>query len=200
MNTIGLNETQRSGGPNQITNGINLGENAIIKPNPGSLLNIKSPSIQQQSPYFLPEDMLKSPFILSNGLISSPNQALHKYTINGPEEATEKQKVNSKISVKGPPKQREQSILLSTNVSGRVKEYASFLFKSYEGANARGKYTFLTFYFLLNEIEFLMMNLKIGYQNIQSSWEFLMIVFIKIFGVCNIVISTLKIKIISLCW
>jgi len=31
---------------------------------------------------------------------------------------------------------------LATSVNNRVKEYASFLFKNYEGANARGKISY----------------------------------------------------------
>ena len=34
----------------------------------------------------------------------------------------------------------DQSFVISTTVNSRVKEYASFMFKTFEGANSRGKY------------------------------------------------------------
>jgi Ca2+-binding EF-hand superfamily protein/tRNA A-37 threonylcarbamoyl transferase component Bud32 len=66
-----------------------------------------------------------------------------RYMQKNPSIAPEEKKIES--SIRNNPlikRGREESLLLATSVNNRVKEYASFLFKTYEGANARGKISY----------------------------------------------------------
>ena len=111
------------------------------------LLNdIKIPLFKSQFKYFQSQEMLGDTIILPKGNSSS---ALDQYTISRKEstisrkESTEiKITINSNTSLKRATRQIEQSNLLSPSMTGRVKEYASLLFQSYEEANTSGKYAF----------------------------------------------------------
>ena len=114
-------------------------ETFISETNRGLLNNIKFPLFESSFKYFQSQEMLGGPIILPKGN-SSP--VLDQYTLSR-KNSTEKQiSINSKTFLKRATRQGEQSNLLSPSTTGRVKEYASLLFQSYEGANTRGKYVF----------------------------------------------------------